>query len=160
MIELIITIAVLSFGVVGVYSAFVPMIQISKSMSSRLTAAYLAQEGLEITRNIRDNNFIEGISWSDGLISCNLGCQADYTTGTPAETFESQLKAYDQDAYLSFNIDGFYGYATSDFYSPFRRKITITSPDDDILEVLVEVFWQYNGKQSSYEASEFLYNWY
>src|SRR6266404_8976326 len=92
MIELIVTLAILSFGILGLYSAFTPLLYLTYNISSRFTAAYLAQEGLEIARNIRDNNFVASandpsVSWSQGLLGCNLGCQADYKTGTAAEHF-------------------------------------------------------------------------
>ena len=56
-IELIITIAILSFGIIGVYGAFSPMVSLNSAIASKFTASQLAQEGFEVVRNIRDNNF-------------------------------------------------------------------------------------------------------
>ncbi len=161
MIELIITLAVLSFGIIGVYGAFTPLIYHAQNASLRLTAAYLAQEGMETIRNIRDNNIINQVEWSEGLLGCNLGCQADYKTGTLVETFENQLKAYEEDTYLAINEDGFWSYDVSNFPSNFSRKIIITEGDSsDVVRVDVQIFWNYNGQEYSFETAGFLYNWY
>ena len=162
MIELIISLAVLSFGILGVYSAFTPLVYLSSNIFSRFTAVYLAQEGVEITRNMRDNNFIAGLAWPGNLVGCSMGCQADYKTGSRVETIENELKLYDEDAYLSLNVDGFYSYDFNGTPTKFKRKITITQDvaNPDKLKVVVIVFWDYQGKVFSFETSEYLYNWY
>lgn len=159
MVELIITIVILSFGIIGVYGAFSPLISLNYNISSRFKAAYLGQEGLEIIRNIRDNNFIKNLTWSSGLTSCSQGCQADYKTGTAVETFNNQLKPYDPPNFLKINIDGFYSYDSGD-NTIFKRKITITQPlGTDTLKVDVQVFWNYNDQPFNYETIGYLYNW-
>lgn len=163
LIELIITIAVLSFGVIGVYSAFSPVVALSYTISSRTTAAYLGQEGFEIVRNIRDNNFIKkaanpSIPWYRGLADCALGCQADYKTGTAAQTPQNYLKPYDQGIFLKLNQEGFYAY-DSGTDTPFTRKIIITWEGSDILKVHVLVLWNYNGQGYNFETYGYLYNW-
>jgi len=160
MVELIITIALLSFGIIGVYSAFSSSIILNYNISSRFTAAYLAQEGLEIMRNMRDNNFINKVAWSSGLTICSSGCQADYKTGTSAQTAINQLQAYNPNNFLKLNSDGFYGYDTGT-NTKFKRKIIITQPSGtDIFKVNVLVFWDYNGQSFNYETEGYLYNWY
>ena len=151
MVELIITLAILSFGIIGVYNAFYSMIILSNNISSRFTATYLSQEGLEIVRNIRDNNFILSAAWSNGLLGCNLGCQGDYKTN-------ASLQAYNNN-FLKLNTDGFYSY-DSGVATKFKRKITITQPSGtDTLKAIVQVLWDDNGKPSSFETEEYLYNW-
>lgn len=159
MVELIITIAVLSFGIIGVYNAFYPFIRLTGSISSRFTAAYLAQEGLEIVKNMRDNNFIAHATWSAGLTNCAAGCQGDYKTGTSSQTSVNQLGPYNDNNFLKLNADGFYSYdqGTSTI---FKRKITISQPSGDILKIDTQVFWNYNGKPFNFETEEYLYNWY
>ncbi|KKP42240.1 MAG: hypothetical protein UR31_C0017G0019 [Parcubacteria group bacterium GW2011_GWA2_33_14] len=159
-IELIITIAILSFGILGAYSAFAPFFTLTYNVSYRLTAVYLAQEGLEIVRNLRDNNFINSNNWSDGLLECDLGCQLDYKTGTSVESFENQLKLYDPGEFLKINSDNFYSYDLGDT-TKFQRKITINQESGtDVLKVSVIVTWDYNGKPFSFESEGYLYNWY
>jgi prepilin-type N-terminal cleavage/methylation domain-containing protein len=87
-IELVISIFILSVAIVGVFSAYSMVTILTSDASDRLTATYLAQEGMEITRNVRDTNWLNidagnpaGATWLDGL-SCLSGCEADYTNAT------------------------------------------------------------------------------
>lgn len=160
MIELMITIAVLSFGIIGAYSAFSSIVGIIGSISYRFTAAYLAQEALDVVRNLRDNNFIAKTTWSSGLTACNAGCQLDYKTGTAVQTSANQLKPYDDANFLKLNSDGLYSYDAG-LDTKFKRKVTITQPSGtDTLKVSSQVFWNYNGQPFNFEAVEYLYNWY
>jgi len=168
MVELIITIAILSFGIIGVYSAFSPFIMSTNNIPFRFTAVYLAQEGFEIVKNIRDNNFIDKKTWSSELMNCALGCQADYKTGTLTQTSLNQLKPYDPNNFLKLNSDAFYSYDIG-LDTKFKRKITINQPSEitithpsgiDTLKVNIQVFWDYNGQQFSFETKGDLYDWY
>lgn len=168
MIELIITIAILSFAVIGVYGAFSLTSTLTFNISSRFTAAYLAHEGFEIVRNLRDNNFISSAApqpfWSYGLTGCATGCQLDYKTGTAIQGPENLLAIYDPNNFLKLNSDGFYSYDTCPTCqdTKFKRKITISpiSGTSDALKVAVLVEWNYNGKSFSFETNGYLYNWY
>ena len=157
-IELIIAIAVLSFGVVMVYGSFYDVSTATYSIGSRFTATYLDQEGLEIIRNIRDNNFINGETWSAGLTGspCEDGCQLDYKLSGYAD-----LDPYDDNAFLGLNSDGFYSYDIGSTPTIFRRKITITTVpgNDDVLNIEVLTTWTYKGDVLSFKIDEALYNW-
>ena len=124
-IELAISIFILSFAVVGVFSVFSMIVILTSDASDRLTATYLTQEGMEIVRNIRDTNWLNmdicasggtpnavscPVSWADGL-DCASGCEADYTTGTGV----SGARSMSPWASLPLCIDtnGFYYYTSS-----------------------------------------------
>ena len=158
-VELIITIAILSFGIIGAYGAFSSIAVLNYNASMKFTAAYLAQEGLEITKNIRDNSFLDAQAWSQNLVNCSLGCQADYKTKTASEAVENQLKAYDDNVFLNFNGDGFYSYDNGTA-TKFKRKITITEESADNLKVVILIMWDYNGQPYSFETTGYLYNWF
>lgn len=122
--------------------------------SSRLVASCLAQEGLEIVKNIRDTNLLKihkgeaDVNWDDGLIGCTAGCEGDYASTTLSSYADRKLK-----------IDGgFYKYSASGAETSFKRKITIT-PDTNILKVSVEVSWQERGRSHKVVTQENLYKW-
>ena len=144
LIEVIVAIFILTIGVMGAYAVVQQIIASTSITSSRLVAAYLAQEGIEIVRNIRDTNFILGNDWDNGLGTGEK--EVDYT-------MENELESW-TDRYLKIKSNGFYNY---DSGSPtrFKRKITITKVEAYKREILVEVFWE-GGKVS---AKEYLYNW-
>ncbi len=165
LIEIIIAVSILLFGVVLVYSAFSSMTALTYGVSSRFTAVYLASEGLEIVRNLRDNNFIAmasdpsnaGITWSLGLAGnpCDRGCIASYKTINTG-----QLALYDGE-FLGLNAQGFYDYDANSTPTIFKRKITISPVEgtSDILKVNVVVLWSYNNQDFNFQADEYLYNW-
>ncbi len=164
MIELLITIAILSFGVLAVYELFYPIITYTHAVNLKFTASNLAQEGLEVVRNIRDNNFLaiaggSDIRWSDGLLACQTGCQLDYKTSTSTEGQTNALTAYDPSAFLKINSDGMYGY-DSGSSTPFKREVVINQISTDILKVTANVYWNYSGTNYTFSVDQYLYDWY
>lgn len=166
-IELVIAIFLLAFAVVGVYNAFSTIVILTNGASSRFTASYLAQEGIEIVRNIRDNNWLwlDQTQWKEGLDNCETGCEGDYKTAT--SNGWSELRAFG-DNYLNIGENGLYSYTACDPNSSdceitnFKRKITITQDaiNTDILKVSVLVTWEVKDETFSITADEELYNWY
>ena len=158
-IEIIITIALLAFGIVGIYGFFYPASALTSNFSLHSTADYFAQEGLEVVKNIRDSNIIHRTTWSQGLSNCSAGCQLDYKTGTIVETFVNILQTYTGSP-LNINSDGFYSYDAGTA-TKFKRKVTITRPfpsNSNILKVDVLVLWDYNGKSFSFDTIGYIYN--
>lgn len=157
LMEALATIFLITVGVLGAMILVNQTTTFNQVTSSRLVAAYLAQEGIEIVRNIRDTNFlkirkgVEGANWDNGLTGCQTGCEADYN--------DSVLILNDR--YLKIGT-GFYNY----FYNyksgsdtPFKRKIIITPEGINILKVSVEVSWSERGRIHKVTVQENLYNW-
>ena len=149
MMELIVAIFVITTGIVGVLSLVTQTIYSATYSSNKLIAAYLAQEGIEIVRNIRDTNWLQGLSWNNGLgVSVY---EADYKA--------SSLSFFGGNPLNLETLTGYYGYGAGDA-TKFTRKITISNgPIGDSLNVKVEVSWQEKGNTHSLEAQENLYNW-
>ena len=153
LMEVLVAIFLITVGVLGAMALVNQTTTFTQGTSSRLVAAYLAQEGIEIVRNIRDSNFLKihkgeaGVNWDTGLTGCTGGCEADYN--------DSVLISADR--YLKIDA-GFYNY-DSGLDTPFKRKITITPDGSDILKVSVEVSWQERGRAHQVTAQENLYQW-
>lgn len=119
-------------------------------------AAYLAQEGIEIVRNIRDTNWLkqrddQGVSWDDGLEAGNW--EADYN--------DLGLTPH-QGRYLKIN-GGFYNY-DSGTKTKFSRKITIGRKDldgveGDEIQIWSRVQWEKRGRSFDITVQKNLYNW-
>jgi len=165
LIEVLVATFVITLGVAGGLVVVSQTTAFTQITSSRLTATYLAQEGIEIVKNIRDTNFLlihRGLitedQWAQGLTVCGGGCEADYNDLilTP---FASR--------YL--NIDaGFYQYSGFGVQTSFKRKITIfdlldlDDPPDEIpdqAKVLVEASWEERGRTHQVAAQENVYKW-
>lgn len=63
LLELLITIFVFTIGVIGVFNVIQNISFSSQTNSSKLTAAYLAQEGIEKVRYKRDSNWLAKVAW-------------------------------------------------------------------------------------------------
>jgi hypothetical protein len=167
LMEAIVAIFVITTGVVGVYSLVTQTISSATFSKDKLIAAYLAQEGIEIVRNIRDTNWLEGGTnpWYEGLTGCSTGCEVDYYCTTVVDPDSTNppshncLASYGGGNFLKLDANNFYNYATGT-ETKFKRKITIgAGPITDSLNIKVEVFWQEKGKPYKVEAQENLYNW-
>jgi type II secretory pathway pseudopilin PulG len=151
LLETTIAIAILTSSILMVYTAIVRVISYSYNNQNQLIASYLAQEGIEVVRNIRDTNWIEGAAtWKEGL-----------EAGTYRVQYDSSSLLSNQVIPLNIDASGFYSYETGD-NSSFTRTIVISKPnstDEDILRIVSEVSWpKDNGHPVS--AEEFFYNWY
>lgn len=67
LIEVIATLAIILFGVLAAFSALTLATRAGNESVNRTVATHLAEEGLEIVRNIRDNNEINGLAFDAGL---------------------------------------------------------------------------------------------
>ena len=182
LIELVIAIFILVVAIIGVYNSYSTVIVLTAGASSRFTGAYLAQEGIEIVRNMRDNNWLKRQNWMNGLVPrCLNGCEADYKTGTSPEL---HLTPWPSDGnYLKIKGTNFYSYDDiGDDVSPtkFKRKIKIRPQDHlgsnqgtTVLKVFVLVTWEDKEEKCTIsgddcdsscpfciKAEEYLYNWY
>jgi type II secretory pathway pseudopilin PulG len=151
LIEVLISLTVIIFALVGVISLSAISISSIRLNKSKIIAANLTQEGLEIVKNIRDNNWLnyrrQAGNWLDGLTSGNYRVQ------------------YNQEALLAFSdlplktdSNGFYQYDVG-IDTKFRRKITIQKINDDQIKVLIEVNWQEAGRSNLISAEARFYNW-
>ncbi len=149
LLEVIIAIFIIAVGIVGAFGSLSQTLSSANIVSSRLVAAFLAQEGIEIVRNIRDGNWLEKptVPWDDGLAAGDW--KADYSS--------SSLSPYSAE---NLKIDGyFYKYSPSGAETSFKRKITITKVGNYALDISVLIDWQVKGKPYSLSAREILYNW-
>lgn len=165
-LELLITIfVILTALLAGIYTIS-STVATTSVYKHQLVAAYLAQEGIELVRYIRDTNFIQGILWTEGkLDQCDPKdlnnptdgkyCEAEHDPGNLASFNESVEPRFLK---ISDTSPKFYNY-TSGINTPFQRKIIIVSEGSDTLKVTVEVIWETKGKKYSFVAQEKIFNW-
>ncbi|PJE69035.1 hypothetical protein COU96_01965 [Candidatus Shapirobacteria bacterium CG10_big_fil_rev_8_21_14_0_10_38_14] len=152
--EAIVAIFVITTGIVGVLSLVTQTISSATFSKDKLIAAYLAQEGIEIVRNIRDTNWLQSLSWNNGLGAGEY--EADYGS--------QSLPSFSGNPLNLESLTNYYGYGSGNA-TKFIRKITISEPNTvscpagSCLNVKVEIFWQEKGAPHKVEAQENLYNW-
>jgi len=176
-VELIISILLLSVSVVGVYNAFSRMIIFTSGSYDRLTASYLAQEGIEVIRNIRDNYWLnlqnnadnETRSWAGEFTGCTyVPCEyeVDYASQGDYLTGESTIYPYVQGDTFITNGEGAISYTGTgggdleEKATKFSRKIVVSLVGDYILKVSSIVYWNNKGIAEQVQADTVLYDWY
>ena len=165
LIEVVTAVTVVTVGVVGAFAVVQKVAGYTSLSSSQLTATYLAQEGIEIVRNIRDGNWLDPAIpfWDDGITSgaaaccicvmpCSCECEADYINNI------QYLDAY-SDRFLNVDV-GFYKYSGGGAETRFKRKIIVGRDDADILNVTTTVSWSEKGRSYEISVEETLYNSY
>lgn len=127
---------------------------------NEVIATYLAQEGIDYIRNVRDEMVFVSPTmspWADFtdeiMSSSKSGCDGGLPTDPGCELDTLVWSNYDLKQCLvtcpTMNVSG----------KLFRRRITATNPSPDSLLIKVEVTW-YNGTtQRSRILTTSLYNW-
>lgn len=160
LLEVMIAITILTLAVGGSFALIQQTLVATSLAQSKLIAYYLAQEGIEIVKNIRDSNWLiqhktdPVHSWKEGLTSGEWEIDYDDIALNP---------------YLGRNlyIDGtnnFYTYlnfpSSDDVKTSFKRKIILNEIGDNVLEMKVEVSFEERGRSHTVEVTNFLHNWY
>lgn len=162
-LEVIIAIFFLTVGLGSAFGVIQKILSFSSITNSRLIAASLSQEGIEIVKNIRDTNYIEGDLWDDGIIEVHY--EVDYNDNSLTECFSDC--DFDDMEFLKIDTtfdNEFYNYDLGAL-SKFKRKITISKEDldgDEIadrLKITATVEWDEKSGRNSFVAHEYIYDW-
>lgn len=155
LVEVLIAMFVITVGVGGVFSLVRQNTTVAHNANLQFKASFLSQEGLEIARNIRDANLLkihagQIANWNDNLTGCSppTGCEVDYSG--------AQLDV-SQERFLNI-ASNLYTY-NAGTVTPFKRKIFITEPNADVVDVNVVVSWTNRGKPYQVKSATKLYNW-
>jgi prepilin-type N-terminal cleavage/methylation domain-containing protein len=145
--EVLIAIFILIVGVVEILVIFSKIFFSSQISVLEFTASYLASEGIEIVRNIRDENLINLRDWDEGIN------QGDWRV----EYDKNYLLAY-SDEFLKLDENGFYNYTEGE-KTPFKRKITIKKEEGPAIFITSEVTYHFRGMDHTVAVEEYLYRW-
>ena len=149
LIEAVVVTFIVIVGIIGVLTVSQHAVLIVYDARDKLTAVYLAKEGAEIVRNIRDRNFLRGYPWKTGLDS-----------GVFMAAFDNpELITPYLSIPLLINANGFYNYTTGTS-TKFKRKINLTHlTDPDRIRSEIKVYWTDRGRTYNVTLEENLYNW-
>ena len=164
LLEVIIAIALLIIGLISLMVLVRATISASSVSSSRLLAANLAREGIELVRGIRDTNWLQGQAWDTnikgtgneraGIIDYNDFDQlTQYFNPPPAdvEACGSACQLYKE--------NNFYSHMATGTAVPFYRLILLDKISPDQLQVTSQVKWIERGRTHILEVVSHLYEW-
>jgi len=151
LVESMVALAITVIGLLGLLSLLSNSIGINKVISDQYVAAYLAAEGIEVVKNIIDNNVASGNAFNQGV------GYGDYEV----EYNSSGLSLYQQRTLKFDPTLKIYSYQSGDS-TPFLRKITIAQGPNgqDELTVKSIVLWKTRGGVTSeIVAEDHFFNW-
>ena len=165
-LEVMLAFSVITVGLLGVSSLAIQNAQVQSISKNYLVASMLAQEGLELVRNVRDTNFFradQSYDWEYGQgansatdIVQDGNYAIDYNLAI--DSMPNDLTSDRTRLYLN---GGRYTHQTGAGSSntPYRRLIFVTDHNPDYVEVRVAISWSERGRTHNYEAVTNLYNW-
>lgn len=158
LVEVLTVFFIISLTMVGVVSLIIQNIQVQSINKNQLIAASLAQEGIELVRQVRDNNWLSSQPYNTGL--GNGAYKADYRQNTlTSVTASSNVQIYlNGQGYYVTDVGGAVGLEPT----IFKRQIFIeqlSALTGQPLRVRSLVSWDIRQKSYRYELQTLLYDW-
>jgi len=151
LVEVLIAGMLLALGLVPVFYFSSHSLVLAQSARTTFTAGLLAQEGLEVIRTIRDDNWIAGRDFDVGLTDCDSGCRVQWDS-------TSVLSLGTDIALLVDSTNQIYQYNSGSTTS-YMRTITIDNSISNAMRVQSKVDWRDQGGAHTFTAEAFLYDW-
>lgn len=162
--EAIVAIGIIMTGVFGSLTLVISNIASVNKAYNTLIATQLAQEGIEVVRNLRDSNWLKkGVSWDNGLqgVADNTAI-AVFDVASNSWQLDFTPNDFNDDATILHRVGLTYIQSLTNpggIITPFRRLITIIDQGGNKKIVRSEVQWQIKEEKKSIVAEEYLYNW-
>lgn len=163
LIETLVAIVILIFSVSGALAAARSGVLTGTYAKDELTAIYLAEEGIEQIRNMRDENALKSQNWLTGIASvstdpCYFGrsciVDAPNNTVTACSGAHATCPVLRQDA-----STGFYGYTGAWTATVFTRSVTLTSINANEVQIASTITWSKGDIAHSFVIRENIMNW-
>lgn len=167
-IETLVALSIFTFSILGLIVITSRGIADTNYTKNKLIAAYLAQEGIEMVRNMRDSGALGGNMLTDttggALSGCHVsgtqtGCNIDAAT-LAVETCSLALRSCGSLRYDS--ASGLYVMGSANPTlpeTPFSRLITITDTSAFEAEITATVSWNQGATPRSVSTTETLFDW-
>ncbi|MEK7063499.1 MAG: hypothetical protein AAB955_02290 [Patescibacteria group bacterium] len=155
LLETLVAVAVLLMSLLGPFSIAQQSLKSAYYARDQVTAYYLAQEGLEFVRAIRDQNYLSGSSWLTGISTCTaVQCTVDMPNFVYA-TCSGPCTALKVSA-----VGGLFNQANGT-PSKFVRSVSLMNVAGDPNQVIVTVTvsWISAGISRTFSLQERLFNW-
>jgi len=159
-LEVVVAIMIITMGMVGVLSLVIQNVEAQYINKNVLMASGLAQEGLELVRNIRDLNWLTPgndpiIGWKQNIVG-----DGTYTMDYGGlASIKMAVNSIDEaGARLYVDSKGLYTHTVTAVAANFYRLITVVD-NIDYLDVKCAIRWKDGTQDHNYTAETYLYNW-
>ena len=154
LIETLVAITILTLGIVGPLELAYKSISYTKLSQNKITASYLAQEGMELVRYIRDTNKINSDPWLRGLANCKGSsyCRMD-AYSVSVDTCGVGPTCHP----IQYSDSQGYNYTVGN-PTIFTRNINIVEMEAYEAKISVSVVWNERIGQKRIDLEENIYN--
>jgi prepilin-type N-terminal cleavage/methylation domain-containing protein len=166
LVETLVAISIFSMSVLGLLIILSNSIADTSYAKQKITAGYLAQEGIEYLRNMRDTYVLYSDTTSNDwgkfkakLAPCNSGNECGFSSAVPTTDPGFIFKCSSGNCKLYMN-NGAYDTSGGGADSGFTRKIWMTTTGTDQVKIFSSVSWIQGSGSYSIIFSENLFNWY
>ncbi len=154
LIEIMAVLLIVSLGIIGVANLATQSIQAQTINRGSIVAYQLAQEGLEIVRQVRDTNWLQGNDWKTGLGSGTYCLDYKSPVLRPVASLNDCKLYFDNNKwYYAPQIEG-----VGMIFTGFRRVVVINAATSSAT-VTALVSWDDRNKVFHYEVETELYDW-
>jgi prepilin-type N-terminal cleavage/methylation domain-containing protein len=161
-LEIIVVIFIITLGMVGVLSLVHQNIQVEYVNKNTIIASQLSQEGLELVRNKRDTNWLNGVNWelsANPFTNSDILQDGSYTIDYTGAINRIPDNIDDAGTELYLDANGFYVNSSSASSTLFSRIITVGNESVASTSVTCLVQWKKGTRVYSFSAQTVLYNW-
>lgn len=161
LVESIVAIFILLIAIVMPMAVVARALFTANYAQDQITATYLAQEGVELVRNVRDNNVLSGSAlWDQGSLSgCYTvsGCYVDAVHISNIVNVCSGVCPYVQED----NSGGISWYGNDNSWSntKYIRTVKLSKVSDYEIRVTATVVWATRGGDRTVLVEDVLTNW-
>jgi prepilin-type N-terminal cleavage/methylation domain-containing protein len=155
LVETLVAIFILVMSITGPLFIAQQSFTSAATARERTTASFLAQEGIEYVRSVRDHNYLAGNDWMQSLTPCiGKTCTVDSVTRTypTIATCSGACPAFKK------SVEGLFGYQAGE-PTNFIREISLTEISAHEMQVNVTVTWTHKGVTRDVIVEERLFNW-
>jgi prepilin-type N-terminal cleavage/methylation domain-containing protein len=165
-VESLVAITILVLVITGAAGAIQSAISSYIFSKDQIIAFYLAQEGFEQIRNIRDENGLRDLDWLTG-ISANSGDPCFFGEACLVDPIDAGgvfvERCIDGDCPVLRQdpTTGFFGYDPDPAWSDtvFNRKIVLTQINSNEVAITVTVDWSKGLTSRQFKATENILDW-
>lgn len=161
LIETLFAILIFSAALVSLLAIAGKGIVATAQVKNETTAFYLAQEGIEVARNVRDSNFVAGGTWDAGFApipdcSTTSGCYLDFTNGGVPLLVENQGT---DEVFFNAGLYTNQGGTPTGFHRYVRLVPVANGGTPDEYTVTSTVWWQSRGIKRTVELTTIIKKW-
>lgn len=165
LVEVLVTLSILIVGIISGFILVTKALYDVTIIQDRLTASFLAQEGLEFVRQIRDTNYLKTLGGTSTDWDDNLKTDGDYliSANINTKTVTLPLPPWQDKSLYYHSSSGVYNYDNSGDATPtvFKRKISIKHLSTDEIQVQAIMDWQSKNIKFTQGiiVEDHLFNW-